>query len=360
MGGKMMTPTVSVMPVEYSSIAEVIQLTGTVEPVRVARLASPVEGPVQTLWAREGDTVRAGKVLLDIGRKGGASAQLAAAREYFQKQEQELERVKTLVADGALPGSELDGARALYETARAQHIRAGEATGDFRIAAPWSGIVSEMFVKEGDFVAPRTPLLQMYDPSKLVVLASVPEMRSTALHERAPVEIRFDAYPGRTFKGMVSRIYPRLDIKTRSRTFEVSVKGPITLIPGMFARLDVETSRADSVIVVSQNAVITTPKGEVVVFVIQNGAAVACPVVTGIRQRDKIQITQGLSTGEKLVVAGNEKLKNGAIVRVAGGKEGGPSGKVGAKDSASGKSEIDTDKAHMQSEKKPGKQGMGK
>ncbi|MCU0369962.1 MAG: efflux RND transporter periplasmic adaptor subunit, partial [Bacteroidales bacterium] len=135
--------------------------------------------------------------------------------------------------------------------------------------------------------------LEMYDPARLVIVSSVPETRATKLHERAAVEVHFDGYPQRTFKGSVSRMYPRLDGKTRTRTFEVLVHAPIDLIPGMFARLNVEIARADSAIVVAENAVVTTPKGKTVVYVVENNTAVARPVVTGIRHRDKIQITDG-------------------------------------------------------------------
>lgn len=359
-GKKGMMPTVSFVPAALSSISETIELTGTVEPVRVARLASPVEGPVQTLWAREGDTVKAGRTVMDIGRKGAANAQLVAAREYLQKQEQELERVKMLVTDGALPESDLDAARAQYETARAQYARAAEAAGDFRIKAPWGGIVADVFVKEGDFVAPRSPLLEMYDPAKLVIVSSVPETRATKLHERSAVEVRFDGYPGRLFKGSVSRMYPRLDGKTRTRIFEVTVEAPIDLIPGMFARLNVEIARADSALVITENSVVTTPKGDTVVYVVEGNTAVARKVVTGIRSRNKVQITDGLRAGENVIVSGNEKLKNGAPVRISGGKDG-PGAKNGAQgNSAGGKAMGDAGKVLKKKRRSTTGQGAGK
>lgn len=323
-GGKpKMVPAVAVAPVKRAPIAQTLQLTGTVEPVRTARLASPVEGPVQTLWVREGDTVKGGTVLLDIGRKGAVNAQLAAAREYLQNRELELERVGKLVVEGAVPESELDAAQAQYENARAQYARASEASGDFRIRAPWRGIVSEVLVKEGDFVVPRAQLLHMYDPLRLIVVSSVPETRAHRIRDRAPVEVRFDAYPGRTCRGTVSRVYPRLDPKTRTRTFEITVDDTVPLIPGMFARLAVETGRADSALVVPENAVATTPKGKQVAWLVANKKVSARPVTTGIQADDMIEITGGLSAGEVVVVAGNEKLKDGAQVRIEEAKGAG-------------------------------------
>jgi len=314
---KGMIPLVAVSKVELSTVTSVLQLTGSVEPVRIARLASPVEGPIQTLWAREGDSIKAGKVLVDIGRKSAASAQLAAAREYMQKQEQELKRIKKLVNDGAIAESELDAAHSQYENARAQYARAGEVSGDFKIRAPWSGIVAKVLAAEGDFVAPRSPLIEIYDPSTLVVKSSVPESRATKLHQHAPVKIRFDALAGHVYDGSVSRIFPQLDPKTRTRAFEVTIHDSVELIPGMFSRLEVQMAKADSALVIPENAIVTTPKGESIVFVIENKATKARSVTIGIRNKKRVQIKQGLQVGEMIVVAGNEKLKNGSIVRIA-------------------------------------------
>lgn len=323
-GGKPgMVPAVAVAAVKRAPIRQTLQLTGTVEPVRTARPASPVEGPVQTLWVREGDTVKGGTVLLDIGRKGAVNAQLVAAREHLQSRELELERVGKLVAQGAVPESELDGARAQYESARAQYARAIEASGDFRIRAPWRGIVSEVLVEEGDFVVPRAQLLHMYDPAGLIVVSGVPETRAHQIREHAPVEVRFDAWPGRTCKGSVSRVYPRLDPKTRTRTFEVTVDDSVSLIPGMFARIAVEVARADSALVVPENAVITTPKGKQVAWLVQNKKVSANPVLTGIQAGGMTEVTGGLSAGDVVVVAGNERLKDGAQVRIEGAKGAG-------------------------------------
>lgn len=322
-GKKGMVPAVAVASVSRGPIARTLQATGTVEAVRTARIASPVEGPVQTLWVREGDTVKGGAVLLDIGRKGAVNAQLAAERENLQSRELDMERVRRLVAEGAVPESELDVARAQYENARAQYARASEASGDFRTRSPWRGIVSEVLVEEGDFVVPRASLLHLYDPAKLVVVSSVPETRAHQVRERAPVEVRFDACPGRSSKGSVSRVYPRLDPKTKARTFEVTIDDSVSLIPGMFARLAVETARADSALVVPRSAVVITPKGKRVVYRIENKTTSAQPVVTGIQTGDMVQITDGVSFGDVVVVAGNEKLKDGAAVRIAGAKGAG-------------------------------------
>lgn len=320
-GKKGRTRVVAAASIKRAPITKTLQLTGTVEPERTARLASPVEGPVQTLWVREGDTVRGGKILLDIGRKGAVNAQLAAARENLRSRELEMERVKKLAEEDAVSKSELDEARTQYKNARAQHAHATESSADFRIRAPWRGIISEVIVEEGDFLVPRAQVLKMYDPDGLIVVSSVPETRARQIRKSASVELKFDAYPGIISKGYISRVYPRLDSKNRTRKFEVTVDDTISLIPGMFARLRVEISKADSALIVPKKAVVSKPKNKQFVYIVKDKKVHSRPVVTGIQADSLIQIKDGLSGGETVVIEGNEKLKDGAKVRVKEAKE---------------------------------------
>lgn len=103
---------VKVSTAAMESIAEIIELTGSVVPQRIARLASPAEGPVMNLWVREGDRVKAGDVILLIGRREGIEAQITSQQETVKKEEENLGRTEQLVKSEAIPGEELDRARA--------------------------------------------------------------------------------------------------------------------------------------------------------------------------------------------------------------------------------------------------------
>ena len=84
--------------------------------------------------------------------------------------------------------------------------KARESAGDYSVAAPWDGVVSKVLVKDGDFVAPRAPLVEMYDPHSLVIRLAVPEAQSTWCWKGMPVKVQMDAYPGKTFEGKISRV----------------------------------------------------------------------------------------------------------------------------------------------------------
>jgi len=319
-------PEVRAAAAKKSAISRTLEITGSVEAYRVALPASPAEGPVVSTRAREGDRVKAGDTLLTIGRKTGVDALVVSLREELRKEEENLRSTERLVEDKALPGEQLDAARASYERVRAQLAKAEESARDYFIIAPWNGVVSRLKVKEGDFVAPRTPLLEMYDPTSLVIRAAVPERNAAEIHKGMKVAVLLDAYPASAIPSRVARVYPYLDDRLRTRTIEIEAPRSVELLPGMFARLTLKLETIQDAIVVPLEAIVSAPSGAVV-FVIDSTTAVRRPVQTGIEEAGRIQIVSGLKAGEQVATAGNDKLKDGSPVRIAGEKkkgEGGP------------------------------------
>ena len=312
-------PMVAAQEVKTMPISRTVELTGSVTATQAARLASPGEGPVQNCRVREGDEVKRGQRLITIGRSGAAAAQVTASAESLKEQAAELNRVKILVQSGAIPGSQLDSARAKFEGARALLAKARESAGDYSVEAPWDGVVSKVLVKDGDFVAPRAPLVEMYDPGSLVIRFAVPEAQSSEVFKGMPVDVHLDAHPNKNFQGKISRVYPDLDTKSRTRTVEAELDYPIALIPGMFARLKLPLQTVADATVVPREAVIVTPNGERIAFIIKDGKALRRKLETGIEGDGRVQIISGLQPGEKVVVAGNEKLRDGMEVKAQGG-----------------------------------------
>ncbi|NSW85008.1 MAG: efflux RND transporter periplasmic adaptor subunit [Syntrophobacteraceae bacterium] len=309
-------PTVVTAPVEVAPMSRKLELTGSVVPATTARMASPGEGPVENCRVREGDMVRLGETLLRIGRNRAADAQFLAARESLKEQEEELKRVEQLVKSGAIPGAQMDTARAKFQNARAQFEKARESSEDYSVKAPWDGIVSRVLVKDGDYVAPRTPLVEIFDPRSLVVRFTVPEVNATEIRKDMQVNVQLDAYPGRAYQARVGRAFPELDTRMRTRMVEAVPVEKVDLIPGMFARIEVILAAVPDALVVPSGAVLVTQKGEQIVFSVVDGKAQRRKVETGIEERGRIQILKGVLAGERIIVAGHEKLKDGMDIQV--------------------------------------------
>jgi membrane fusion protein (multidrug efflux system) len=137
------------------------------------------------------------------------------------------------------------------------------------------------------------------------------------------VDVSLDAYPDHIMRGRVARVYPYLDPRLRTRTIEVVPETPVGLLPGMFARLKVLLRTVNGAVVVPVEAVVITPDGQRVVFVTEDGKAIRRPVETGIEEGDRIEIIAGVRLGEKVIVAGNEKIKDGAAVSLSGEEKSG-------------------------------------
>lgn len=311
-------PAVSVEVVQPVSFARILRLTGSVEPTRVATLSSPAEGPIMDCEIREGDQVSAGDALLSIGRESSATASLQAAREETERQQREFERVESLVEDKALPAEQLDMAKANLERARATLAAARQVSADYRVLAPWHGVVSRVHVADGKYVGPRAPLVDIFDPESVVLRFRVPEHDALALATGERVTARFDAFPATAFDLEIVRAYPELDRQLRLRTFEASL--PLdhgSFYPGLFARLEIPLESVAAALTVPVDAVLEDSGGQPSVFRVVDGKAVVTSVTLGFEQDGRVWVQDGLEAGSAVVIRGLENLRDGAEVRAA-------------------------------------------
>jgi len=259
---------------------------------------------------------------------------LAAAKEHL-----EMLRVGPTKTALAVQQASLDEAEARLALAKAKFA-------ECVIEAPFSGTITKVHVRPGDMAAAKARLIEMADLSSVVVRFAVPEAFTVQAHTGMSLEARLDAYPEKVFSGRVIRVYPDLDRRMRTRTVEAKVAGIPDVMPGMFARLTLELGKVDDAIVVPLAALVTTPEGDKVAFVVKDDKALRCKVKTGIEASDRIQVLEGIDPGDTVIVSGHKELKDGMNVRViVPAKQEGqfnpagssPAGQEGSKKKAGGK-----------------------
>jgi RND family efflux transporter MFP subunit len=139
------------------------------------------------------------------------------------------------------------------------------------------------------------------------------------------VKLTFDALLGKEFDASVSRVFPELDPKTRTRLAEAAIAADIGAAPGMFARVAVAVRTVENAVVVPDSAVLTMPQGGRAAFVVNGDKAALRSLKIGLEAGGRVQVVEGIQPGEQVIVAGHEALKDGAQVRLPGSAQPAPS-----------------------------------
>ena len=333
------------------TIVERIPANGKIHPVTEVKISPDVSGEIIELNVEEGDRVSRGDLVIKIKQdvyislRDRAAATLNATRAQYQQQkasftqaEQNYLRNKQLYGQKAISLQEFQASTAEYEMAREQ-LNAAEYNIESAVASldeaeenltktviysPIDGIVSSLSVEKGERVVGTsqmagTEMLRIADFDMMEVLVDVNENDIIRITKGDTADIEVDAYPGRTFKGVVTQIAnsaKNLGSTTAALTdvtnFEVKVRilresyadlltsDPIPFRPGMSASVEIETERKDGVTKIPLQAV--TPDGCVFVLDRQSSTVRKTAVTTGIQDIESIEVISGLGAADTVEI----------------------------------------------------------
>jgi len=236
-----------------------------------------------------------------------AEAQLASSRENLKLLRQGARQEVREASQAKLKEAE---AILSQERIRLQHTQ---------IIAPFSGQISRKYVDAGALVSSSTPIVNLVHTETVKVTAHVLEKDIPLLKIGMKGKVRTESFPGRIFEGKIARISSVLDPSTRTLQAEIEVSNSERLLkPSMFARIEVVLSEKPRALVVPKYAIVLEG-GSKAIFIVQENQAVRRPVVTGIEQEQYVEILEGVSEGEQVIVKGQELVKDRSPVRVVGG-----------------------------------------
>ena len=340
-GGGM--PGVEVVQVGTMRLQDDAEAVGTLRSRQSVTLRPEVSGRVASVAFADGAKVRKGQLLVQFddtlqrAELSQAQAQLSIARANLQRNQE-------LVAQNFVARRVLDESQANLQVAEAQVALAQARLARMRITAPFDGTLGLRSVNLGDYVKDGADLVNLEDTSALTVDFRLPERYQTRIAAGQVVQVRLDALPGQNFSARVQAVDPLLDANGRSvsvrATLPPSPKGELR--PGMFARVTTIFSVNDAALVVPEEAIVPQAGKQFVFRLEDEGEGDAkkrvsrrVEVQLGVRRGPQVQVMSGLTAGDTVVVAGQQRLqKDGTAVRVVdmsrpgGGKPGG--GKPGA------------------------------
>jgi membrane fusion protein, multidrug efflux system len=300
-----------------------------------------IEGDLTGVYVREGQQVGTGQLLArfeaseqESARKSADADRIAAQSDLANAQwtlEQNAQLLKAgAIAQQVYKNSEqaVASARARLAAAAARLRAMGNQERDTRVVAPTTGIVSKRLVEGGEHVAKGAPLFTIVRNTVLELAASVPARQSTALRVGQVVHFVAD---GRRFDGQVARLSPTIDPTTRALTVYVQIPNPGGVLRGgTFAAGRVVSRTLANVLAVPTAALRQSPEdGKPYVYRIDGQTINVAPVQIGAVD-DKlglVQVTQGLQSGDKVVVGNVGALGRGMQVTIVGQETGATSAK---------------------------------
>jgi HlyD family secretion protein len=326
---------------------------GTVKACRRAKLAPPSGGQIASLLVKEGDKVREGQILLElwnvdlVAQVKLAESEAAASRASAEQaclraegSEREAKRLTELKKKGLAADDAVDRA---VTTSKADHAgcRAAKANSQVRtdqvavaraalertiLKAPFSGSIAAINGEVGEYVTPSPPgiptlpAIDIVNTSCLYILAPIDEVDAPAIRTEMPARISLDAFPGKTFKGVVRRIAPYVqEVEKQARTVDVEAEfvDPTEykdLLPGYSADVEIVLDVRKNVLRIPTQAILQSNK----VFVYQpdSGLLEEREIKTGLSNWNYTEVITGLKQNEQVVTSVDRAgVKAGAYVQ---------------------------------------------
>lgn len=326
---------VTVEVVRTEALVNRLELSGTVTSPRVSQISTSVPGLIETVHFDSGAKVEAGDLLLELDPKleeealKQAEAEVQQAEAELADSQRRFKIAKGLAARKYGPQNTVDTLKnelkidaATIALRKARQAAASERLERHLVKAPYSGVISQRMAEVGEWVVPGTTVFELVEMQGLRVDVPVPQQYYPQLQTGAKITLQFDALPDAVLPAKIQALIPVSDPKVRTFTLRVlPTRENVAVTPGMSARVSVRLATGQRGVVVTRDALVRYPDGRITVWVLEsNGEANRVKerrVDIGLSFDGLVQIRSGLKEGERVVVRGNESLREGQVVRLA-------------------------------------------
>ncbi len=301
-----------------------VSSTGSIMANEKAEIRPEISGRITKILFEEGAMVQNNKLLIKMNdsdlqaqlKRNEAQEMLLASDEY---QKRKLLEIKAISQD------EYDAAKSLLLVNQADKQLLQAQIAKTEVYAPFAGKIGLRTVSVGNYVASNTLIatIQQLDPIKIEF--DVPEKYSSYIQPGLEINFGTDASDS-SFTAKIYAIESAITTETRTLKVRARCSNPSNLLkPGSFARVNMILEKFSDAIQIPSEAILTVLDGNAV-YICKNGKAKLVTVTTGIRTDSEIQITQGVSAGDSLIVTGLLQLSDGASILLKKKKAEGQSG----------------------------------
>ena len=292
---------------------------GVVEATRQTVIAAQIPARIVEMRVRAGDAVKSGQVLVRLdsraaaGELASSEALATSAKVQTDVARREFERSERLFAQKYISQAAMDQAEAKWKSADAQAkatlAQSGVASTQSSfttLVAPYASIVAAVNVEQGDMAAPGTPLLTLYDPTQLRVVANVPEGLAAAIDPARRATIKLPAGgAGTTTLDVASvQVLPTVDAATHTRQVRLTLPaGSTAAAPGMFARVELPlTGAVSAMLTIPARTIVRRPEFNAVYVLAPDGKPQLRQVRLGRAHGDNVEVLAGIVPGERIAL----------------------------------------------------------
>jgi membrane fusion protein (multidrug efflux system) len=317
-GANKMPIKVSVLVLNAEFVTPNYQVSGTLQANEMVDLYCETSGLVRNLYFKEGAKVNKGDLLLKIN-DADLQAQLKKALANKKLRDLSVERNQILLKKEAIAQADFDLSLNEKQAIDADIELLREQIRKTELRAPFSGTIGLRNLSEGAFVQPSTLIATLQDDQLLKLAFAIPEKYSSLIKVGDSISFVLTG----SDKKFGAKIYAR-DASVTAATRTIAMKAVCNnkqarLMPGLFANITLKLGANAPTFMIPTQSLVPVLKGQKV-FVMQGDSAVEKLVKTGFRNENKVEITEGLSAGDSLIVDGIMYMKNGIKVKLSKGK----------------------------------------
>lgn len=309
--------TVAATQVEKQNWRAYLFSVGTLIADQGLEVSSEVTGKVEAIQFQSGASVEAGDTLVQLDDSVDR-ARLEGLLAEERLAQLEFERAEDLLRDDTVSQATYDQALARLRNARAQIASTRALLDKKAIKAPFGGRLGVRRVNLGEYLAPGASIVTLQSLDPVHVDFSLPERHLARLSEGDAVELKVQAYGDERFRGQVSAINPKVETETRNVKLRATLANSDgRLRPGMFAEVKLLLPQRKDVLTLKQSAITYNPYGDSVFVIREKDHALVVQrrqVTTGEVRDGRVEIRNGLAAGDRVVLAGQVKLRNGQAV----------------------------------------------
>jgi membrane fusion protein (multidrug efflux system) len=317
---------VSVENIKLKSIQQFISTTGTAKAVSETELASEIEGeyflqinPKTGQKFKLGDHVNKGQVIIKLENEEYENGLSMESRKLnLEISQQEYEKQKSLYEKGGVTLRELRNSEVSTIDAQYSYESAQIQMAKMHVTAPFSGVIVDLpYYTEGVRVSSGQSMVKLMSYNKMYVEINLPEKNISEIKLGQEALITNYTLSEDTLIGYVTELSPVISNETRTFAGKLEIDNPeLKLRPGMFIKANIITAQKDSVIVIPRDVIMSGSRGKYVFVVEGNSTADDRRITTGISNQDEIEVVEGLSANDRLIIKGFETLRDDSKVKV--------------------------------------------